>query len=113
MPAAELPPEWQSIDRLIESGDLEGARAALQEAAAEAAPIAVLRLKLALRDRSLSPSAAMQKLVQIMREAPETPGAQALYREASSQSYQASISSPSHSHPRMPAVPGKDREEKE
>jgi hypothetical protein len=102
--------EFEQIAVLIEAGRFDAAREALR-APPTVAGAAVLRVALGLAEGGLSVSAAMQRLVQIMREDPDTRGARALYQKASGNSYRARESSPSHSHPRLMAVrlPGDDK----
>ena len=92
-----------SIDRLLDAGDLEAARAELSEVPRSDESFTVVRVKLELYEGSLPPLAATQQLVQLMRKHPEFPGARELYREASNLSYQTRQSSPAHSHPPPPA----------
>jgi hypothetical protein len=91
-----------SIHRLLDSGDLEGARAELARVPRTEEAYAVVRVKLELYDGSLPPLAATQQLVQLMRKKPDFPGAKELYQEASNLSYQTRQSSPAHSHPPPP-----------
>ena len=92
----------EAIDRLLEAQDLEGAREALQSAAAGDDAYAVVRIKLALYDGSLPSGAAMQQLIQLMRRDAAWPGAKELYQEASTSAYRTRQSSVSHSHPPPP-----------
>jgi hypothetical protein len=96
-----------SIDRLLDAGDLEGARSALAQAPRSDEAYTVVRVKLELYDGTLPPLAAIQQLVQLMRKKPDFPGAKELYQEASNLSYQTRQSSPAHSHP-PPPVTGDD-----
>ena len=91
-----------SIDRLLDAGDLEGARTELSQVPRSNETYAVVRVKLELYDGSLPPLAAIQQLVQLMRKHPDFPGAKELYQEASNLSYQTRQSSPAHSHPPPP-----------
>ena len=68
-----------------------------------AAEAEVEAIRKALEDGSLSPQAAMQRLVALMRTDPNVPGVKELYQEASSRAYSGGASSPSHSHPPPPA----------
>ncbi|HEY2410382.1 MAG TPA: hypothetical protein VGI10_30460 [Polyangiaceae bacterium] len=90
------------IDRLLDAQDLEGARAALEDAAPADEAYAVVRIKLALFDGSMPAGAAMQALIQLMRRRADWPGAKELYQVASSAAYQNRQSSVSHSHPPPP-----------
>jgi hypothetical protein len=96
----ELDPS--TADGLLDSGNIEGARAALEQAPAGDERFTVVRIRLALYDGSMPSGAAMQKLIQLMRRDAEWPGAKALYQEASSMAYQSRESSVSHSHPPPP-----------
>jgi hypothetical protein len=99
-----------SIDRLLDSGDLESARAALGKVPRSDESFTVVRVKLELYEGSLPPLAAIQQLVQLMRKHPDFPGAKQLYQEASNLSYQTRQSSPAHSHPPPPVEPGDEKE---
>ena len=92
-----------SIHRLLDSGDLDAARAELSQVPRTDETYLVARVKLELYDGSLPPLAAIQQLVQLMRKRPDFPGAKELYQEASNMSYQTRQSSPAHSHPPPPA----------
>lgn len=92
-----------SIHRLLDAGDLEGARTELSQVPRADEAYVVARVKLELYDGSLPPLAAIQQLLQLMRKKPDFPGAKELYQEASNLSYQTRQSSPAHSHP-PPAV---------
>ncbi len=96
------------IDRLLDAGDLEGARAALASVPRSDEAFSVVRVKLHLYDGSLPPLVAIQQLVQLMRKHPDFPGAKELYQEASNLSFQTRQSSLAHSHPPPPIV--KDEE---
>jgi hypothetical protein len=102
---------FESISTLIERGEVDAARDALRGSSKEPWA-AVLRLKLGLREGGLSVEAAMQRLVQLMRADPDLRGARELYQQASGTSYRDHVSSPSHSHPRLPAVkiPAKEKD---
>src|SRR5258706_2037136 len=96
-----------SINRLLDAGDVEAARAQLAQVPRTDEAYTVVRVKLELYDGSLPPLAAIQQLVQLMRKTPDFPGAKELYQEASNLSYQERQSSPAHSHP-PPPVTGDD-----
>jgi hypothetical protein len=98
-----------SINRLLDAGDLEGARAELAQVTRSDETFAVVRVKLELYDGTLPPLAAIQQLVQLMRKTPEFPGAKELYQEASNMSYQTRQSTLAHSHP-PPPVTGDDKD---
>lgn len=98
-----------SINRLLDAGDLEGARAELSQVPRSDETFAVVRVKLELYDGTLPPLAAIQQLVQLMRKTPDFPGAKELYQEASNMSYQTRQSTLAHSHP-PPPVTGDEKE---
>lgn len=104
MPSEGLPELYGTIDALLEGGDLDEARARLQEPAAASDTFAVLRIKLGLLDGSLEPGHAMQRLIQLMRRDADWPGAKELYQHASQSAYQSGRSSVSHSHPPPPPM---------
>jgi hypothetical protein len=91
------------IDRLLDAGDLDGAKAALAEVPGSDERYAVVRVKLGLYDGSIESGPAMQTLIQLMRRDPDWPGARALYQEASNVAYRGRQSSVAHSHPPPPA----------
>jgi hypothetical protein len=93
-----------SINRLLDAGDIEAARAQLAQVLRTEEAYTVVRVKLELYDGSLPPLAAIQQLVQLMRKTPDFPGAKELYQEASNLSYQGRQSSPAHSHPPPPVT---------
>lgn len=97
-------PDPASIHRLLDAGDLEGARAALSRLPRTEEAYTVVRVKLELYDGTLPPLAAIQQLVQLMRKKPDFPGAKELYQEASNLSYETRQSSPAHSHPPPPVA---------
>lgn len=97
-----------SINRLLDAGDLEGARVALASAPRNEDAFSVVRVKLDLYDGTLPPLAAIQQLVQLMRKRPDLPGAKELYQEASNLSFRTRQSSLAHSHPPPPV--GKDED---
>lgn len=101
-------PDPASINRLLDAGDLEAARAELARVPRSDEAFIVVRVKLELYEGSLPPLAATQQLVQLMRKHPDFPGAKELYQEASNLSYQTRQSSPAHSHPPPPV--GEDEE---
>jgi hypothetical protein len=92
-----LSPELDEIDALIEQQAFEDARRRLQ-GLPEDDDVLVARVKLALREGSLSPELTMQRLTQLMKGKPELPGAKQLYQEASSLAYDKRASSMAHSH---------------
>ena len=98
MADVEMPTDFEAILKLLESGDLENAREILEETDASDEAYTVLRLKLAMMDGSIAPTAALQKLIQLMRTQPNWPGARALFQEASRLAYSEGQSSVSHSH---------------
>jgi hypothetical protein len=103
--AIDLPEDYQTIDQLLDAGDLDGARAAISGADPKDERYAVLRCKLSMYDGSLPPGAVMQRLIQLMRRDAEWPGAKDLYQEASNVAYQTRQSSAAHSHPPPPVEP--------
>ncbi len=107
--AADVPDGYEFIDQLLEAGDLDGARDALGEVQGNHDAFAVLRIKLALFEGSLGPGPAQQRLIQLMRRNPKTPGAKELYQEASNLSYRSRTSSASHSHPPPPSSDGEKK----
>jgi len=92
-------PDPTEIDALLDAGDLDGARAALAQAAEGEERFTVVRTKLGLYDGSIPPEAAMQQLIQLMRRDENFPGAKALYQEASRVAWQSRQSNVAHSHP--------------
>jgi uncharacterized protein (DUF885 family) len=105
MPDVEMPSDFESIQRLLDSGDIESAREILSGTEPDDEAYTVLRLKIALMDGSLTPSVALQKLIQLMRRQANWPGAKALYQEASKLAYTERQSSASHSHVPPPVRP--------
>jgi hypothetical protein len=97
-----------AITRMLEAGDLEGARAALSRIEANDEAFAVVRIKLGLYDGTLEPGPAMQQLIQLMRRRADFPGAKELYQEASALAYGSRQSSVAHSHPPPPVSSGED-----
>jgi hypothetical protein len=98
------PEDVSTIDRMLEAGDLDGARAALGKTRPDDEAFAVVRIKLALYDGSAEPGLAMQQLIQLMRKRADFPGAKELYQEASTLAYGSRKSSVSHSHPPPPVT---------
>lgn len=105
MPDVEMPADFESIQRLLDCGDIESAREILGGTEPEDEAYTVLRLKLAMVEGSLSPQVALQKLIQLMRRQANWPGAKALYQEASKLAYTERQSSASHSHVPPPVRP--------
>jgi hypothetical protein len=103
MSAATPPAQYQTIDQLLDAGDIDGARQALSAVSAADETFAVLRIKLDLYAGTLEAGAAMQRLINLMRRDPEWPFAKELYQEASNLAYQSRRSSVSHSHPPPPS----------
>ena len=95
---------YETIDRLLQTDALDEAMAALETAPRDQT-YQVLRIKLGLLSGSMPPGMAMQKLIQMMRETPDLPGAKTLYQEASSLAYSGRESSVAHSHPPPPVEP--------
>jgi hypothetical protein len=104
MASPDLPEDLASIDALLEAGELDAARAALDEAGTDPAA-EVLRIKLLLYEGGTPPPLVMQKLIQVMRMHPDVAGGKELYQEASARAYRDRMSSVSHSHPPPPARP--------
>jgi hypothetical protein len=98
--------DLDQVDQLIEAGDFDGARAALEDVPQDLVEGKVLSAKLGLYDGSLPPGPAMQRLIQIMRQHPDAPRIKELYQEASNRAYQSRTSSVSHSHPPPPSEDG-------
>jgi len=93
----------EAVDQLLEAGELDQARALLNDVPSSDESYAVVRVKLGLFDGSLPPGAAQQALIRLMRRDADWPGAKELYQRASSQAFQGRTSSASYSHP-PPAV---------
>jgi hypothetical protein len=106
-----FPPDYAAIDELLEAGDVEGAREMLAHTPASNEGYAVLRIKLGLREGSLEPGPAMQRLIALMRRNSDWPGAKELYQEASQAAYQSRQSSVSHSHPPPPVKSKSDKDD--
>jgi hypothetical protein len=94
------------VDRLLDAGDLDGARVVLEAVPITDETFAVVRIRLGLMDGSMPAGAAQQALIRLMRRDPDWPGAKKLYQDASSQAYQTRESSASHSHPPPPTDKG-------
>src|SRR5690606_20324329 len=92
---------YQTIDELLQSRSFDEAKAAL-DSAPQSEELYVLHIKHGLLTGSLPPGAAMQKLIQLMRDKPDLPGAKTLYQEASRLAYSGRESSVAHSHPPPP-----------
>jgi hypothetical protein len=90
------------VDRLLDAGDLDGARVVLEAVPITDEAFAVVRIRFGLMDGSMPAGAAQQALIRLMRRDPDWPGAKKLYQDASSQAYQTRESSASHSHPPPP-----------
>jgi hypothetical protein len=98
MPDVEMPADFESIQRLLDTGDIDSARDILAGTEPDDEAYSVLRLKLAMMEGSLTPQVALQKLIQLMRRQANWPGARTLYQEASKLAYAERQSSASHSH---------------
>ncbi len=94
----ETPMDFDAIQRLLDSGDIESARDILEGTDPNDEAYAVLRLRLAMLDGSVPPTITTQRLIQLMRRQPNYPGARALFQEASKLAYTEGQSSVSHSH---------------
>jgi hypothetical protein len=106
MSGSNVPSDPAEVERLLDAGDLDGARAALDAIPTTDETFAVARIRLGLLDGSTPAGAAQQALIRLMRRDPDWPGAKKLYQEASSQAYQTRESSASHSHPPPPTDKG-------
>lgn len=95
---------YATIDQLLAESSFDEARTALERAPKDRS-FQVLRIKLGLATGAMPAGVAMQRLIQLMREEPELPGAKALYQEASRQAYSDRESSVAHSHPPPPVAP--------
>jgi hypothetical protein len=96
-----LPEQFEEISALIGQGEIERATSLLSAHAGNARYEA-LRIWIALENEEFPPAVAMQRLVNLMRQDPEFPGARAIYKEASTRSYSHGQSSLAHSHPPPP-----------
>jgi hypothetical protein len=97
--------DYEALDRLLDAGDLDTAREMLLGAAPSDEAYAVLRIKLSLCDGSLEPALAAQRLIQLMRQKPDWPGAKALFQIATERAYEQRESSVSLSHVPPPVRP--------
>jgi len=95
---------YDTIDQLLSTDALDEARSALESAPRDQM-FQVLRIRLELLAGSMPPGLAMQKLIQMMRETPDLPGAKTVYQEASKLAYSGRESSVAHSHPPPPVAP--------
>jgi hypothetical protein len=98
MADVEMPADFEAIQRLLETGDVDSAREILEGTDSGDEAYAVLRLRVAILDGSLAPAFALQKLIQLMRRQPNWPGARALFQEATRLAYAEGQSSVSRSH---------------
>jgi hypothetical protein len=105
MARLNLPEPFARIDDMVERGDTAAARGALAEARGDAALTELLEVKIALREGTLAPQLAMNRLLSLMRQNAKLPGAHELYQDASQRSYDGGESSLSHSHPPPPSTP--------
>ena len=90
----------RAVGSLIDSGQLLEAQVQLD--GSEGAPpelVELMKLKLAVAERRLEPSSALQSVIAFLRKDPRHPLAIGLYQEFSLQQYEAGHSCPSHSHP--------------
>lgn len=110
MASPDLPEDLASIDALLEAGEIEAARTALDTAGNDPAA-EVLRLKLMLYEGGVPPPLVMQKLIALMRVHPDVAGGKELYQEASARAYTDRVSSVSHSHPPPPVRPRDPKDE--
>ena len=102
-----LPEPFAEVDRLIEDGDIGGAARALGSAKGDPQLKELVAAKLALVTGAQSPDSVMQKLINLMKQRSDLPGAKELYQEVSRLSYQSKQSSVAYSHPPPPMVPKK------
>ena len=102
-----LPEPFDEVDQLLESGDVGGAARALAKTTGDAQLKDLVSMKLALATGAQSPDAVMQRLIALLKQRPDLPGAQQLYADVSRMSYEAGESSVAYSHPPPPAVPKK------
>lgn len=98
MADVETPADFEAIQRLLDSGEVDHAREILEGTDPNDEAYTVLRLKLAMLDGSVTPTVTTQRLIQLMRRQPNFPGARALFQEASKLAYAEGQSSISHSH---------------
>ena len=90
----------RGVGSLIDAGELLEAQVQL-DGSAGAPPelVELMKLKLAVAERRLEPSSALQSVIAFLRKDPRHPMAIGLYQEFSLQQYKAGDSCPSHSHP--------------
>jgi hypothetical protein len=108
MASLGLPEPYAEIDRLIEAGDIGGAARALATVTGDTKVKEVLAAKLGVLSGALSTDAALQKLIQLMRERSDLPGARELYQEVTNLTYSSHESSVAYSHPPPPMTPKKN-----
>lgn len=109
MARLNLPEPFAKVDDMVELGDMTGARVALSKVGGNAALSELLEVKMGLYEGTVAPQLAMNRLLTLMRQDPNIPGAHALYQEASQRSYAERESSLSHSHPPPPSAPKSGR----
>ena len=105
MSLSNLPSPFAEIDELVERGELTQARSSLsatEQTPGNSAFIELLDVKLGLREASLRPQLAMNRLLSLMRADSKFSAAHDLYKEASELSYSERSSSLAHSHPPPP-----------
>jgi len=108
MAPSNLPGPFAEIDEMVERGDLDAAReslAAVTRPSSAPGLIELVEVKIQLREGSMLPQVAMNRLLALMRTDAKLPGAHELYKEASELSYGSGSSSLSHSHPPPPIKP--------
>jgi hypothetical protein len=103
-----LPEPYAEVDRLIEAGDVGGAARALAGVQGDPQLKELIAAKMALVTGAQSPDAVMQKLIHLMRDRADLPGAKELYQEVSRLSFESRQSSVAYSHPPPPMTPKKD-----
>lgn len=105
MGSVEKPSDYDAIDQLLESGDLESSRDILAGIEITDEAYAVLRIKLALMEGALPPGAAQQRVIELMRREADWPGAKELFASASTLAYAHRESTVAHSHFPPPTKP--------
>jgi hypothetical protein len=103
-----LPPELRGVARLIDAGELERAREQLDQNSDHPADLLqLIHLKLRVALHELTPSNALESVLEFLVAEPNHPAALELYRELSMLQYASGNSCLSHSHP--PPAPPRSR----
>jgi hypothetical protein len=102
-----LPEPFAEVDRLLNTGDIGGAARALARTSGDAQIKELLQLKLAIATGAQSADAVTQRLIGLLKQRPDLPGAQELYAEVTRLSYESGESSVAYSHPPPPIAPKK------